>query len=121
MSNYNKAQPETIPGVYREHYKPSDPCYDLYPSLLRRLCNGHIQVPIQTTSLPDGFILPKVPYANRLESNEDPFWGPQQSQEQQDLNGQWDLYPNVLRNIENFGTDQMRQRLYRMKSTVPSR
>ncbi|KAG1159104.1 hypothetical protein G6F37_005199 [Rhizopus arrhizus] len=67
--------------------------------------------------------LSNVPYANRLESNEDPFWGPQQSQEQQqqDLNGQWDLYPNVLRNIENFGTDQMRQRLYRMKSTVPSR
>ncbi|KAG1313871.1 hypothetical protein G6F64_001911 [Rhizopus arrhizus] len=65
--------------------------------------------------------LSKMSYVNRLESNENLFWGPQQSQEQQDLNGQWDLYPNVIRNIENFGTDQMRQRLYRMKSTVPSR
>ncbi|KAG1050417.1 hypothetical protein G6F43_007307 [Rhizopus delemar] len=52
------------------------------------------------------FSLPKMSYANRLGLNENPFWRPQPFQEQQgDLNDEWGLYPNVIRNIENFGND----------------
>lgn len=87
-------QLETTPRVYYQSYITSDPCYDLYPSLSRRLGNGYIQLQRPTHSSDDiDFTTIHIPYAKRLALTEDPFW---QTQEEE---GQWDLYPSILRSV----------------------
>ncbi|KAI9274234.1 hypothetical protein BY458DRAFT_507678 [Sporodiniella umbellata] len=105
---------ETTPKVYDQNYIKPDPCYDLYPSLARRLNNGFSfkSNQAQTASKKD-FITMNIPYVRRLDFIEDPFW-----EDSEELRGQWDLYPGVLRSIANFGTDEMRQRLRQLETTL---
>ncbi|PHZ10219.1 uncharacterized protein RHIMIDRAFT_293614 [Rhizopus microsporus ATCC 52813] len=111
MSTFKNIQLETTPRVYYQHYITQDICYDLYPSLSRQLSNGyHIRTDPTTNTKNIDFTLMNIPFARRIAFTYDPFWDlPTERQDDQ-----WDLYPAILRNVENFGTYQMRQRLHRM-------
>ncbi|KAI8137070.1 hypothetical protein BJV82DRAFT_584041 [Fennellomyces sp. T-0311] len=88
---------ETTPREYYDHCTPD---YDLYPSLSRRMVNGNSS---NTWYRPH----PMLDMFARLPADDD-------HQHQDQVPPPWDLYPLVLRNVENFGTEQMRQRLHAM-------
>ncbi|CAO3650399.1 unnamed protein product [Cunninghamella blakesleeana] len=99
-------QLETTPRTYYEKYVRVTPNYDLYPSLSRRLGNGYVYQPKPPTrrhTKRTNFISMNI-YSNHVQP--------------QDNNSSWDLYPSILRNVENFGTDQMRQQLHAMETTM---
>ncbi|GAA5795074.1 hypothetical protein HPULCUR_000425 [Helicostylum pulchrum] len=125
MSNqHTEIQLETTPRVYYEHYMTATPSYDLYPSLSRRLGNGYIHRPTRPVQKQQqtNFISMNIVARRTHNTTDDPLWQPQpQPQLQQQETPSWDLYPSVLRNVENFGTDQMRQRLHAMEATITSR
>ncbi|KAI9358186.1 hypothetical protein BD770DRAFT_388044 [Pilaira anomala] len=125
MSNpHTEIQLETTPRVYYEHYMTAAPSYDLYPSLSRRLGNGYIHRPTRPVKKQQqtNFISMNIVSRRIHNTNDDPLWQPQPQppQQQQQETPSWDLYPSVLRNVENFGTDQMRQRLHAMEATITS-
>ncbi|ORX42178.1 hypothetical protein DM01DRAFT_1411862 [Hesseltinella vesiculosa] len=96
---------ETNPRTYYQYYKTAPPSYDLYPSLSRRLGNGYEHQPSppvrrhpRTANIFTMNVCPPNPSSHELPA--------------------WDLYPSILRSVENFGTDQMRQQLHAMETTT---
>ncbi|KAG2214358.1 uncharacterized protein EV154DRAFT_2752 [Mucor mucedo] len=115
MSNTTEVHFETTPRVYYEHYMT--PSYDLYPSLSRQVGNGYIHRPTRPQKQQQTNFMSMNVVSRRTNRMDDPLWQPQPQPLQQETPS-WDLYPSVLRHVENFGTDQMRQRLRTMESTI---
>ncbi|KAI8971046.1 hypothetical protein BDB01DRAFT_854984 [Pilobolus umbonatus] len=115
--NTNNKHLEITPRMYYEHYMPAPPNYDLYPSLSRRLNNGYIHTPSRATQPKQiNFISIHSSRQSPSFNNNDHYWQPQPHP--QETAPSWDLYPAIFRRVHNFGTDQMRQTLRTMESTV---
>ncbi|KAI9300127.1 hypothetical protein BJ944DRAFT_273469 [Cunninghamella echinulata] len=104
----NPPQLETTPRTYYEKYVMVTPSYDLYPSLNRRLSNGYVHQPTPP-------VRRQTKKTNFISMN---IYSSSSHRVQPQDNPSWDLYPSILRNVENFGTDQMRQRLHTMETTM---
>ncbi|CAO3655508.1 unnamed protein product [Mucor fragilis] len=118
-SQQTTTQLETTPRVYYEHYMTAQPNYDLYPSLSRRLGNGYVHRPIrrpQKQQQTNFISIHGTASRSSYDVDQDPLWQPIPQRQQETPS--WDLYPAILRNVENYGTDQMRQRLRAMEATV---
>ncbi|KAI8891374.1 hypothetical protein K501DRAFT_235417 [Backusella circina FSU 941] len=125
MNNPSTIQLETTPRVYYEHYISATPDYDLYPSLSRY----HSQIPAQSrptrpNSRPktDFIAMHFVPCRQQQRwqgEDNDPFWEPEQEAPTiSRATPAWDLYPAILRQVENLGTDEMRERLHTIQRTT---
>ncbi|ORZ00852.1 hypothetical protein BCR43DRAFT_485911 [Syncephalastrum racemosum] len=121
---------ETTPRVYQQHYTNHQPSYDLYPGMSRRLGNGYVPRPSPPPAPPAKrqVNFAKMNMVHHKPRNSDNggdasmWYNPHPvldlfprlpEEEDEDETPVWDLYPLVLRNVQNFGTDQMRQRLQR--------
>ncbi|SAM05091.1 hypothetical protein [Absidia glauca] len=124
---------ETTPKAYYKDYVTATPNYDLYPGLSRRLGNGYVHrpsPPVRRQPKDTNFITMNlhpasnsrsisVPMATASETAHSMTVSDQQLiSHAQDSHPSWDLYPSILRNVENFGTDQMRQQLHAMETTT---
>ncbi|KAI8390950.1 uncharacterized protein BYT42DRAFT_554989 [Radiomyces spectabilis] len=131
MSYSRSVHLETTPRAYYTHYMSAVPSYDLYPALSRRLGNGYVHRPIRPVRTKDRqmnfaamniagsrrerhFALAEINWQQLTQQHQRQMI----QQEAQDVTPPWDLYPSVLRNVENLGTDQMRQRLHAMEATL---
>ncbi|KAI9488409.1 hypothetical protein BDB00DRAFT_848306 [Zychaea mexicana] len=139
-SNNNFVHFETTPREYYDHCTTATPSYDLYPSLSRRLVNGYVQRPVprkcsQRCDRQINFATMNMIQREQASSTSSTWYHPhpmldlfarlpaEQEEEQHehiqdDEIPTWDLYPLVLRNVENFGTEQMRQRLHQAMATM---
>ncbi|KAG0168281.1 hypothetical protein DFQ29_010211 [Apophysomyces sp. BC1021] len=110
----------TLQSYYRD-YMAVMPSYDLYPGLSRRLGNGYVPRQPPVTRHDDR----QINFLSIAPRQEDEFlWHidipqPQpQPHRNENTTPSWDLYPSILRNVQNFGTDQMRERLHIMETTL---
>ncbi|ORZ20402.1 hypothetical protein BCR42DRAFT_408689 [Absidia repens] len=125
---------ETTPKTYYKNYVTESPNYDLYPALSRRLGNGYVHQPSppvrrqpkNTNFFSMGHLQPTTTIdrsnSTTMENSSIVTVSNQQfistPSHVKDNQSSWDLYPSVLRNVENFGTNQMRQQLHAMETTT---
>ncbi|CAO3592529.1 unnamed protein product [Absidia cylindrospora] len=130
----NSAHLETTPKTYYKNYVADTPNYDLYPALSRRLGNGYVHQPsrpvhrqpkdinffslshLQPTTIIARSNSTTMENSNAMTVSDQQLISA--SSHVKDNHPSWDLYPSVLRNVENFGTNQMRQQLHAMETTT---
>ncbi|CAO3588055.1 unnamed protein product [Absidia cylindrospora] len=124
---------ETTPRTYYKDYVTATPNYDLYPGLSRRLGNGYVHQPsppVRRQPKETNFISMNLHHplsSNRRTNPTTMADSNSMSVSHQQLisashvqanHPSWDLYPSILRSVENFGTDQMRQQLHAMETST---
>ncbi|KAI8988266.1 hypothetical protein BDF20DRAFT_910785 [Mycotypha africana] len=103
---------EATPVAYYTEYAALPPHCDLYPAVARQLINGFEREPpcialARSKKKQHSFYLPESlsdESSVKRRSNQEQF--------------SWDLYPAILRRVENFGSEEMRERLRKMRNTV---
>ncbi|KAI9279075.1 hypothetical protein BY458DRAFT_503061 [Sporodiniella umbellata] len=112
MSNTYLIKTEDKLALEKKYYLASDSCYDLYPSLSRKVRNDCVQVAFLPSK--KDLTAKDTIYSSRLDDTKNTT-----SKAQSDEKiSQWDLYPGLLRSAENSGSDRLRQRLHGMRSTI---
>ncbi|CAO3689372.1 unnamed protein product [Umbelopsis ramanniana] len=131
MQHHRRRNIEITRTIYHKHFMQSQPNYDFYPSLSRRMSNGYEHRPtpiVRPTTDSFNFAMAAAPRFSGVNATPQPVDAAADEQAplpfSRALNApprqDWDCYPMVLRNVQNYGSQDMRDRLYAMEHTLTS-
>ncbi|KAL0091344.1 hypothetical protein J3Q64DRAFT_1709448 [Phycomyces blakesleeanus] len=99
---------ETTPHAYYEHYSIAAPNYDLYPSLSRRLGNGHTHQPTKPPRREAQMdfaamnVMTNETFGYEQNRQPHPYVPPFQPAPVVEQQFDWDLYPLIRRNVSTY-------------------
>ncbi|KAG2174605.1 hypothetical protein INT44_006869 [Umbelopsis vinacea] len=129
MQHHRRRNIEITRTIYHKHFMQSQPNYDFYPSLSRRMSNGyeHRPTPIARPATDSfNFAMAASPQYSGVNATPQPVDAavdeqatlPFSRSANESPHQDWDCYPMVLRNVQNYGSQDMRDRLYAMEHSL---